>query len=407
MIILRLSLLLGCCLLCSGAAPLDVSKPDPEAAGMNRQRVASIAVRMKEYVDAHKAAGMVTMLARHGVLAGFDAVGFADIENQKPMNKDSMFRIASLTKPITCAGIMVLVDEGRIAVIDPVERFLPEYKGLKVNGCVGRSGYGCGGMDPERPINVEDLMTHTSGLAADSNTNGGPEPSTLADLAALGAKTQLLFNPGTKWNYSNVGYNVLGRIIEVVSKQPYDEFLREHLFEPLHMKDTYFFVPDAKVPRIATLYTQVEDGLKRSAAQWGAQPGPKIPRPAGGIVSTAEDILRFNMMMRNKGELDGQRVLSSAAVNLMTTSHTGDIKAGWSPGVGHGYGYEVVRNAEGMFRYNSIGSFVKGGAYRTYEWVDPEKDLVGVFMMQLTNGGGDTADEINSFIEMSAAAIER
>jgi len=398
-------LLLECCFLCSGASRSDVSKPDPEAAGMGAQRVAAIPIRMKEYVDAHKAAGMVTILARHGEVAEFDAVGYQDLESQKPMSKDSMFRIASLTKPITCAGIMVLVDEGRISVIDPVEKFLPEYKGIKLNACVGRSGYGCVGIEPDRPIDIEDLMTHTSGLG--NATAHGTEPSTLADLAALGAKTELLFNPGTKWNYSNTGYNVLGRIIEVVSKQSYDEFLREHIFGPLGMKDTYFFVPDAKAPRIATLYTQTENGLERAKSQWGTQHGPKIPMPAGGIVSTAEDIFRFNMMMRNKGELNGHRVLSSAAVTLMTTSHTGDMKAGWSPGVGHGYGYEVVRDAEGMFRYNSIGSFVKGGAYRTYEWVDPEKDLVGVFMMQLTNGGGDTADEINSFMEMSAAAIEK
>jgi CubicO group peptidase (beta-lactamase class C family) len=374
---------------------------------MNRERLASIPLRLKEYVDTNKAGGMVTILARHGVVASFDAVGFQDVESQKVMSKESMFRIASLTKPITCAGIMVLVDEGRLAVIDPVEKFLSEYKGEKVSECVGRSGYGCVGVEPPRPINIEDLMTHTSGLPSDTGAHNGEGPSTLAELAALGAKTQLLFNPGTKWNYSNVGYNVLGRIIEVVSKQPYDEFLRQHIFEPLGMKDTYFFVPDEKVQRIATLYTQTDGGLKRSGAQWGTQHGPKIPMPAGGIVSTAEDIFRFNMMMRNKGELDGHRVLSSMAVTLMTTSHTGEMPAGWAPGVGHGYGYEVVRNADGMFRYNSIGSFVKGGAYRTYEWVDPEKDLVGVFMMQLTNGGGDTADEINSFMEMSAAAIER
>ncbi|HEX4230346.1 MAG TPA: serine hydrolase domain-containing protein [Bryobacteraceae bacterium] len=403
---IRFLLLLGCCLLCRGASRLNVSTANPEAAGMNRQRVELIPVRMKDYVDAHKAAGMVAIVARHGVVAGFDAVGYQDLESQKPMSKDTMFRIASLTKPITCAGIMILVDEGRISVIDPVEKFLPEYKGIKLNNCVGRSGYGCTGIEPSRPINIEDLMTHTSGLG-NASARGGAEPTTLADLAALGAKTELLFNPGTKWNYSNTGYDVLGRIIEVVSKQPYDEFLRDHIFGPLGMKDTYFFVPDAKVPRIATLYTQTDSGLERAKSQWGTQHGPKIPMPAGGIVSTAEDIFRFNMMMRNKGELDGRRVLSNAAVTLMTTSHTGDIKAGWAPGVGHGYGYEVVRDAEGMFRYNSIGSYVKGGAYRTYEWVDPEKDLVGVFMMQLTNGGGDTADEINSFMEMSAAAIER
>jgi CubicO group peptidase (beta-lactamase class C family) len=129
------------------------------------------------------------------------------------------------------------------------------------------------------------------------------------------------------------------------------------------MKDTSFFPPDEKMDRLATLYTLTDAGLKRAPNPFGAHHGPKIPAPAGGLVSTAEDIFRFNMMMRNKGTLDGKRVLSTGAVTLMTTSHTGDLKAGWAPGVGHGYGYEVVRNAEGMFRYNSIGSYVKGGAF--------------------------------------------
>lgn len=373
---------------------------------MNAQRLAAIPARMKEYVEANQTAGIVTIVARHGKMASFEAAGYQDLESKKPMRKDSMFRIASLTKPITCAGIMALVDQGRISVIDPVEKFLPEYKGIKVNGCGGRSAYGCTGVAPSRAINIEDLMTHTSGLQGNLDMRGITPPATLAELASLGAKTQLLFDPGTHWNYSNVGYNVLGRIIEVVSKQPYDQFLEQHIFEPLGMKDTSFFPPDEKLSRLATLYTLTDSGLKRSPNQFGARHGAKIPAPAGGIISTAEDIFRFNMMMRNKGALDGRRVLSSAAVTLMTTSHTGEMRAGWVPGVGHGYGYEVVRNAEGMFRYNSIGSYVKGGAFRTYEWVDPEKDLVGVFMMQLTNGGGDTADEINSFMAMSAAAIE-
>lgn len=349
---------------------------------------------------------MVTIVGRHGKVASFEAVGYQDLESKKPMQKDSLFRIASLTKPITCAGIMVLVDQGRISVIDPVEKYIPEYKGIKVNGCSGRAGYGCEGTMPSRPINIEDLMTHTSGLPGSASASGRAEPATLAELAALGAKTQLLFDPGTHWSYSNVGYNVLGRIIEIVSKQPYDAFLKQHIFDPLGMKDTYFFVPQDKLDRLATLYTLSGGSLVRSPAQLDAQHQPKIPMPAGGIVSTAENIFRFNMMMRNGGILDGQRVLSNAAITLMTTSHTDSLKAGWVPGVGHGYGYEVVRDAAGMFRYNAIGSFVKGGAYRTYEWVDPQKDLVGVFMMQLTNGGGDTADEINAFMAISAAAIE-
>jgi CubicO group peptidase (beta-lactamase class C family) len=249
-------------------------------------------------------------------------------------------------------------------------------------------------------------MKHTSGLSADGDSGGEADsPKTLAERALRGAKSRLLFEPGTAWNYSNVGYDILGRIIEVVSKQPYDEFLEQHIFEPLGMKDTAFFPPDEKLSRLATLYTLTDSGLTRSPRQFPA-PGPKVPGPAGGLISSAEDMLHFNMMMRNKGVFNGHRVLSAAAVTLMTTSHTGDMKAGWVPGVGHGYGYEVVRNADGMFRYNSVGSYVKGGAFRTYEFVDPEKDLVGVFMMQLTNGGGDTADEINSFMAISAAAIE-
>jgi CubicO group peptidase (beta-lactamase class C family) len=169
------------------------------------------------------------------------------------------------------------------------------------------------------------------------------------------------------------------------------------------MKDTYFFVPAEKRQRIAALYEYRNAKLKRVDAVDATQ----IPSPAGGLVSTADDLLRFNEMMRDEGSLSGRRVLSRAAVELMTTSHTGDMKAGWVPGVGHGFGYEVVRDTAGTFRYNSIGSYVKGGAYRTYEWVDPEKDLVGVILMQRTNGGGDVSDEINSFMAMSAAAIER
>jgi CubicO group peptidase (beta-lactamase class C family) len=214
----------------------------------------------------------------------------------------------------------------------------------------------------------------------------------------------LLFEPGTQWNYSNIGIDILGRIVEIVAKQSFDQFLSERIFAPLGMKDTTFFVPAEKKDRMATLYTYTDGKLKRVDASWGT--AAKIPSPAGGLVSTASDMLRFNEMMRNKGTLEGRRVLSSAAVELMTISHTGDMKAGWVPGVGHGFGYEVVRDTTGTFRYNSLGSYVKGGAYRTYEWVDPAKDLVGVIMMQRTNGGGDKAAEINAFVAMSAAAIE-
>lgn len=400
-------------LLCAGVVflfgaddSLGLSKPDPKAAGMNAKHLELIAARMKEFVAANKAAGMVTILARHGRVAHFEAIGFQDLEKKTPMRLDSQFRIASLTKPVTCAAVMVLVDEGRIALNDPVEKYLPEYAGLRMKSCAGRSGYNCQATAPYRAINVEDLMTHTSGLPA-----GGPpskvEPQTLAELVTQGAKSELLFDPGTHWNYSNIGIDILGRLVEVIAHQPFEEFLATRIFRPLGMKDTAFFLPAEKQGRLATLYTYDRGRLISAEAEWSAQHKAPIPVPAGGLISTAADMLRFNEMMRDGGALNGTRVLSSSAVRLMTISHTGELKAGWVPGVGHGYGYEVVREPAGMFRYNSIGSYVKGGAYRTYEWVDPDKDLVGVFMMQLTNGGGDTADPINSFMAISAAAIDQ
>ena len=168
------------------------------------------------------------------------------------------------------------------------------------------------------------------------------------------------------------------------------------------MKDTFFFVPTAKANRVASVYTYESSGLKRVA-----MPRPSFPRPQGGLFSTAGDMARFHQMLLDKGTLNGQRILSAAAVEAMTTSQTGTMKAGFAPGVGHGFGFEVVRETLGTFRYNSIGSYVKGGAYRTYGWVDPAKDLVGIIFMQRTNGGGDVADEINSFMAMAAGAIDR
>jgi CubicO group peptidase (beta-lactamase class C family) len=397
--------LLACALVCLGAEKFDTSHIDAAAAGMSAERLAAIPVRMKEFVDEGKTAGVVTIVARHGQVASFEAVGYQDLESHTPMRKDTIFRIASLTKPITCAAIMILVDEGRVALVDPVEKHLPEYRGLKLNPCGTRAGYNCQDVAPQRTIDIEDLMAHTSGLPASPDLSHGVPPKTLAELVTLGARSKLLFEPGTNWSYSNIGIDILGRIVEVVAKQPFDQFVTERIFVPLGMKDSGFFVPREQQDRLAALYTYSDGKLKRVDSTLATR--DSIPSPAGGVVSTASDMLQFNQMMLRKGMLNGRRILSAAAVELMATSHTGELKAGWVPGVGHGFGYEVVRDASGMFRYNSLGTFVKGGAYRTYEWVDPERDMAGVIMMQRTNGGGDTADEINAFMTMTVASIER
>lgn len=395
-----ISLVLGWTLAALAAGPFEIGKIDPGAAGMDPARLARIPVRMNEYVTAGKTAGVVTLVARHGHVASLEAVGYQDLESKTPMRTDTVFRLASVTKPVTCAGIMILVDEGRLSLIDPAEKFLPEFKGLKLNPCGTRAGYNCELVTPSRPVNILDLMTHTSGLPGGAPGGGAP-PTTLAERVAAVHGATLLFEPGTAWNYSNIGIAALGRIIEVVAGQPYDRFLAERIFQPLAMKDTFFFVPPEKANRVASVYSYAADGLKHVPMA-----EPKFPAPEGGLFSTAGDMARFHQMLLNKGTLDGQRILSAAAVEAMTTSQTGSMKAGFAPGVGHGFGFEVVRETLGAFRYNSIGSFVKGGAYRTYGWVDPAKDLVGIIFMQRTNGGGDVADEINSFMAMAAAAIE-
>lgn len=338
--------------------------------GMDAGRLAKIPVRMNEFVAANKTAGVVTLVARHGQIVAFDAVGYQDLEAKTPMRKDTIFRIASLTKPVTCAGIMVLVDEGRLAVIDPIEKYLPEFKGFS-----------------KKPITIHDLMTHTSGLPDKGET--------------------MLSEPGATWHYSNRGYQLLGRIITAVSGQPYDRFLEEKLFAPLGMKDTTFFPSAAQKARVAALYTDEGTKLVRAEAKEKSTLEATEAAPEGGLLSTAEDMLQFNQMMLSKGILHGKRVLSPAAVALMSTSMTGDLKTGFAPGVGHGYGYEVVRNGPATVRYNSIGTIVKGGAYRTYEFVDFEKGLVGILMMQRTNGNGDVSDEINSFLALAEASVER
>ncbi len=251
---------------------------DPSTVGMSPQKLAEIPARMKEFVAAGTISGVVTILARHGKLVEFDAVGLRDIESNAPMQKDSLFRIASLTKPVTCAAVMQLVDEGRLSLIDPVEKFIPEYKGMKMNPCDGRAGASCAGVMPHRPINIEDLMTHTSGLVA--SVEGKTPAKTLAEQIVQGAQSELLFEPGTKWNYSNLGINILGRIIEIVSHKSFDQFLKERIFDPLGMLDTGFVVPPDKRARLATLYNFSSGKPERIEAQWGSANG--IPSPAGG-----------------------------------------------------------------------------------------------------------------------------
>lgn len=415
-----IAFILGGCLFLSGSAAAQTKKPqvkNPKKTeaetsaqksppSFDAERLARLSERMKSFVEKGRTAGMVTLLAHKGKVVQLSALGFQDTESQKPMKEDTIFQIASMTKPITCVGIMILAEDGLLSIADPVEKFLPGFAKLqireKAEGDIEEI------RKPKRKITLRDLMTHTSGMSG-----GYPEEfkdlfakrdRTLAEAVEAFPSRFLDFEPGTKWGYSNMGIATLGRIIEIVSGKSYDEFLTERVFKPLGMNDSHFFVPEGKQDRIATIYKLENDKLaKADVDQY--RTGAKYPAPEAGLYSTAPDLFRFYQMMLNGGTLDSQRILTRLSIELMTANHTGDLNSGFSPGIGFGLGWAVVRNSEGMFRLNSIGTFGHGGLWKTYGWIDPKKELIGVILMQRLSGDGDLADEFNAFMTMAAVAM--
>jgi len=398
-------------------------KTESSAPGKGRpldaSRIALIADRMKSFVDQGRAAGIVTLVARRGEIVSQNAVGFQDLEKRTPMVGDTIFQIASMTKPVTAVGIMILVEDGMLSINAPVQKYLPNFASIlmKVEARERESGSQEHELSeirkPSRPITIRDLMTHTSGM-------GGGYPEALKDLFDKRDRTlaeaveafpqlKLEFEPGTKWGYSNMGIATLGRIIEVVSGKSYEEFISERIFQPLGMKDSHFFPPEIKYDRIATIYQYTgqrgAEGLKKADVDL-YRAGAKYSSPEAGLYSTAPDLFNFYQMMLNGGSLSGKRILSKSSVDLMTRVHTGDLKAGFSPGMGFGLGWSVVRDVEGMFRLNSIGTYGHGGLYRTYGFVDPQKELVGIILFQRLSNDGDMADEISAFVAMASAAVE-
>jgi CubicO group peptidase (beta-lactamase class C family) len=383
----------------------------PRKESIDAARLARIPGRMQKFVDLGRAAGIVTLVAHKGAIVNFSAVGSQDLETKLPIRPDTMFQIASMTKPITAVGIMILVEDGLLALTDPVEKYLPKFAEIKLQVKAAEPGQGGELAEirkPVRPITIIDLLTHTSGM-------GGGYPDQMRDLfnkrnrtlaEAVDAFPQrpLEFEPGSKWGYSNMGIATLGRIIEIVSQKPYEEFMAERIFQPLGMRDSYYFVPESKHNRIAAIYKLEGNHLTRADIDIYRK-GARYSSPEAGLYTTAFDLFLFYQMMLNGGAYNNQRILSQASVELMTQVHTDSLKAGFSPGIGYGLGWAVVKDVEGMFRLNSIGTFGHGGLYRTYGFIDPKKELIGIILMQRLSGDGDMADEISSFIAMASAAV--
>ena len=385
---------------------------DPQKAGMDPARLAQIAPRLQEFIDRGQLAGAVTLLQRHGALAHFEATGWADVEAKKPMQRDTIFQIMSMTKPFTGVGIMMLVDEGKVRINDPVERYLPEFRGQMAAEpqADGKPIL----KKPAHPITVRELMTHTSGMVGEPPASTGPlmvklDLMTLGRAVPLYAREPLQFQPGTRWMYSTVGIDVLGRIIEVVSGMKYEEFLAKRIYEPLGMVDSYIFLPASKRARLAAVYTIVNGRMVKAGADilggdaLEYRQGAVYSGPGFAMYSTAGDLVKFYQMMLNKGVYHGKRLLSATAVETMSMVQTGDIKAGWDVGTGFGLTWEVTKDPAGTVSGLSLGAFHHGGAFSTFGYIDPKKDLVGVYLIQWSGPDGKLARE--SFTQIGAGAI--
>ena len=402
-------------LFAAGAVP----NGKPEDAGFSGERLGRIKEAVQRQIDSGNVPGVVTLVARRGRVVHFEAHGLNDVEAKKPMPKDAIFRLASMSKPIAATAVMMMIEEGKVRLNDPVSRFIPEFKQSQVavpKGGAAPAGGGRGGrggrggpppevdLVPARAITVRDLLTHTSGLmsggpgqqTAPSTAQRAPQDTLATYMAKLGG-VALDFQPGTLWRYSGLhGFDVLCRIVEVASGMTIDRFMQQRLFDPLGMKDTGFTITAARQPRMAIMYRRVQGGpstalgagsFERLPDQSGLS-SPTYFSCSGGMVTTAEDYLQFAQMLVNGGELNGRRYLSPKTVALMASNHTGDLVNGQfgrpARGMGFGLGVQVVEDPVAADLRQSKGTFGWAGAYGTNINIDPQEKMVNIILMQVS-----------------------
>jgi CubicO group peptidase (beta-lactamase class C family) len=385
----------------------DLSANNPESLGFSSERLDRLHAAMQREVDQKEVAGIVTLLARHGRVVEERAYGKKDIASGAPMTPDTIFRIFSMTKPVTGVAMMILYEEGKWRPSDPVSKFIPEFAHLKVFKGLDQSGK----MILEDPIHaptMRELMSHTAGFTSGSfgdtpvnkmyQDQHVLQSQSLQDMIDKLAKTPLLYQPGTRWVYS-VSMDIQGYIVEKLSGQSLPDFMQQHIFGPLKMNDTGFFVPRENRDRFAALYAGDKDGKMIASPPgdtYAAQ--PTMPSGGGGMVSTAKDYLRFAQMLLNRGELDGVRILAPASVALMTANHlapglmTGEFSVGPEiirPGMGYGYDCAVFTDPLEADEVVGKGTFFWLGAADTWFWVDPTNDLIFIGMTQRMTGPGE------------------
>jgi CubicO group peptidase (beta-lactamase class C family) len=361
---------------------------------------------MQDMVARHEIAGAVTVVVTKDQTLHLETTGHADAASQRAMSPDALFWIASMTKPITGAAVLMLQDEGKLQVTDPVAKYLPEFAGLKTP-----SG---------KPANLTltHILTHTSGLGEASGP-AAQAARTLADLVPIWLSAKMQFEPGAEWRYCQSGINLAGRIVEVVSGMTFDVFLQKRLFDPLGMRDTTFYPTDAQRARLATAYARQKEtgrlGAVAPRTEYGTRMRP--PQGNGGLFSTAGDYARFCQMLLGQGTFAGQRILSPAAVQVLSSVHTGDLPTGFfrsdaygqrGRNYGWGIGTCILRTPhDGVAAILSPGSFGHGGAWGTQAWIDPVKGVAYVLMVQRSNFPNSDASDVRAAFQQAAATALR
>jgi CubicO group peptidase (beta-lactamase class C family) len=396
----RLRMLITALLTMTSASAGELPRAEPGEVGLSASKLAELKPSLQKLVEDGKIAGGVAVVVRHGKVVFVDAFGERDRATKAPMLEDSIFAIASMTKPITCVAAMTLIEQGKIGLDDPVTKYVPELKDLRVLGdSKDDTPEKVATVPVARPIKVRELFSHTSGFAyggvlsmdvrlGKAYEAGGIQDrrmKTIAEQVERLAKVPLAHQPGERWTYG-LSHDVLGRVIEVASGRSLDQYLQETIFTPLNMPDTSFWVPQAKRDRVATTY------------RTGLFGGPLIPWPrtfgsqtffsgGGGLYSTARDYARFAQMLLNGGELEGKRILKSESIAAMTTNQIGDLNALGLFKYGLGFGLEMRPGAEGGKA--ELATYFWAGFFSTNFWVDPGKDVVAVMMTQIlpTNHG--------------------
>jgi CubicO group peptidase (beta-lactamase class C family) len=379
----------------------ETAMAKPEDVGLSSERLARITEMMKRHIAAGEISGGVTLVARHGKIAHFEATGVTDVDSKTPMTKNSVFRIASMTKPVTGVAIMMMMEEGKLRITDPVSKYIPSFKDLKVAVAEPAPRVPAPADEPvrvkyyrvpaEREVTIRDLLTHVSGLASGNMSNDSirvPDiqrkpTDTLADYIPRLGRSALEFQPGSRWSYSpQAGFDTLGRIVEITSGMPFDQFLRQRVFEPLGIREASFYPTPELEPRLVTAYQFDPKGkMIRNTNSSGMQSKVYF-MGSGGLITTAEEYAKFAQMLVNGGELNGKRLLSPRTVSYMASVHASDTLEGRTPGEGFGLSVRVVRDAVASGARVSDGSFGWSGAYGTHFWVDQKEDLIAVMMIQ-------------------------